>query len=224
MRLLVIEDSRRLRDAMTTGLRKSGYVVDAAADGEEGLALAQANEHAVIVLDLLLPKLDGLSVLRSLRAQESEARVLVLSALDSVSDRVRGLDAGADDYLVKPFALDELLARIRNLARRPYPARQRRLAVADLEIDLEARVAYRGGAVIKLAPREFMALEFLALRRGRVVSRAQIEAQIYDDGAEPRSNVVEATICRLRTKIDLPGHAPLIQTRRGVGYSLGLEA
>jgi len=223
MRLLIVEDSRRLREAMAKGLRLAGFVVDVTGDGEEGLARAQTDDYGVVVLDLLLPGLDGLAILRSLRARKCEARVLILSALDAIEDRVRGLDGGADDYMVKPFAFEELLARIRNLSRRPFPAPRQQLVVADLEIDLDAQVARRAGTVIRLSPREFQTLEYLALHPGRVVSRAQIRSQIYDNELELKSNVVDVTICRLRSKIDLPGRAPLIHTRSGAGYTLGLE-
>jgi DNA-binding response OmpR family regulator len=224
MRLLLVEDSLRLRAAIAAGVRKAGFVVDEAGDGEEALQRAESVAYAVVVLDLMLPKLDGLSVLRSLRAAGNEARILVLSARDSIADRVRGIDVGADDYLVKPFAFDELLARIRNLCRRPFPAPCRRLVVADLEVDLEARIARRAGVLLKLSPREFTTLEFFALRQGRVVSRAQLEAQLFDDGVELKSNVVDAMICRLRSKVDLPGRRTLIHTRRGAGYAFGIEA
>jgi DNA-binding response OmpR family regulator len=220
MRILLIEDSQRLRRSVGSGLRKAGYAVDEAADGEEGLWAAQANAYDVIVLDLMLPKLDGLALLRRLRESGNNAHVLILTARDAVEDRVQGLRSGSDDYLVKPFAFDELLARIEALVRRAHGAKQPVLNVGGIEIDMARRVARRGERALDLPPREFALLEFLALRQGQLVTRTQIESHIYDDQTEVMSNVVDAAIYSLRKKIDTPGAPSLIQTRRGMGYIL----
>jgi DNA-binding response OmpR family regulator len=220
MRVLVVEDSPRLQRTLGLALRKSGYAVDAATDGEEGLWLAESHNYDVIVLDVMLPKRDGLSVLAELRRKDRPARVLLLTARDTVADRVSGLDAGADDYLVKPFALEELLARVAALCRRAYGTKQTRLAVADLEIDTAARRATRAGQPLDLTAREFLLLEYLTRRRGHVVTRAEIEEHIYDEHVDPLSNVVDSAVCNLRKKLAAANDAPLIHTRRGLGYVL----
>jgi|ERR1043166_106465 DNA-binding response OmpR family regulator len=220
MRVLLIEDSTRLQTSVGRGLRKAGYAVDVIGDGEEGLGLAESNEYDVIILDLMLPRLDGLSILRRLRAKERATHVLILTAKDTVDDRVRGLQSGADDYLVKPFALEELLARVQALCRRGYQRKNPRIVIGDVQVDSAARVVTRKGKPIELTPREFMLLEYLALRRGEVVSRTEIEEHIYSDSAELMSNAVDSAICNLRSKISPPGAAPLIHTRRGMGYVL----
>ena len=221
MRILIVEDSQRLQRTLGTALRRSGYAVDVAGDGEEGLWLAESNAYDAIVLDVMLPKRDGLDVLRTLRASGRPAHVLLLTARDAVADRVAGLHAGADDYLVKPFALEELLARVQALCRRAYGTKQPRLTVADLEIDPGARTARRAGQAVELTAREYQLLEYLARRRGEVVSRSEIEAHIYDGQVDPMSNVVDSAICLLRKKIAVtPAAAPLIHTRRGHGYVL----
>jgi DNA-binding response OmpR family regulator len=221
MRILVVEDSPRLQRTLAGALRNSDYAVDVASDGEEGLWLAESNDYDVIVLDLMLPKRDGLSVLTELRRKGRNMHVLLLTARDAVDDRVRGLQAGADDYLVKPFALEELLARVAALCRRAYGRKQSSVAIADLELDFAARTAIRGGQPIELTAREFQLLEYLARRRGEVVSRTEIETHIYDSEVDPASNVVDSAICSLRRKLALtPTAAPLIHTRRGLGYML----
>ncbi|MCX7016590.1 MAG: response regulator transcription factor [Candidatus Sumerlaeota bacterium] len=220
MRLLLIEDSKRLQTALAVGLRRSGWAVDVCGDGEEGLWLAESNEYDVIVLDLMLPKIDGLTVLQRLRAQGRNTHILILTAKDTVEDRVRGLQLGADDYLIKPFAFAELLARTQALARRAYGVKRPRLAIGDLVLDTAARTVVRAGAAIPLAPREYALLELLARRRGEVVSRTEIEEHIYDERAQPMSNVVDAAVYALRRKIGRPGASSLIQTRRGMGYIL----
>jgi DNA-binding response OmpR family regulator len=225
MRVLVVEDSVRLQRNLVAALRHTGYAVDAAADGEEGLWLAESNDYDAIVLDIMLPKRDGLDVLRTLRQRGRPAHILLLTARDTVADRVNGLQAGADDYLVKPFALEELLARVQALCRRAYGTKQPRLTVADLEIDTLARTAHRAGRPADLTAREYLLLEYLARRRGEVVSRSDIEAHIYDGQVDPMSNVVDSAICTLRKKIAIPaGAAPLIHTRRGLGYVLEAAA
>ena len=223
MRLLFIEDSERLQRYVGAALKKAGYAVDAATDGEDGLWLAQTHDYDAIVLDLMLPKLDGLALLERLRSGGKQTHVLLLTARDSVEDRVRGLLTGADDYLVKPFALPELLARVHALCRRGYGAKQARLILGELEIDTGAKSVRIGGAPIELPPREYALLEYLALRRGEVVSRSEIEAHIYDDLSGAMSNVVDSAVCSLRKKIALPGAKPIIQTRRGLGYLLTAE-
>jgi DNA-binding response OmpR family regulator len=220
MRLLVIEDSVRLQENLGTALRRSGYAVDLAGDGEEGLWMATSNNYDVIVLDIMLPKLDGLTVLSKLRAQGSEVHVLLLTARDSVSDRVNGLQKGGDDYLVKPFALEEFLARVQALCRRAYGKKQNILSVGDLEVDTLARGVKRAGRNVELTAREYLLLEYLARRTGEVVSRTDIESHIYDGQVDPMSNVVDSAICGLRKKIGNTGEAALIHTRRGMGYVL----
>ena len=220
MRILLIEDSERLRRSVASGLRKAGYAVDLAADGEEGLWAAQTHVYDAIVLDLMLPKLDGLGVLRRLREASNNTHVLILTARDTVEDRVLGLRSGSDDYLVKPFAFDELLARIEALVRRSHGAKQPVLSVGGLEIDMARRTVRRGETTLDLPPREFALLQFLALRHGELVTRTQIESHIYDQQTEVMSNVVDSAIYSLRKKIDKPGEPSLIQTRRGMGYIL----
>jgi len=221
VRALVIEDYPPLARSVATALREEGLAVDLALDGEEGLALAQSGVHDVLVLDLMLPKVDGLTILARLRESRGQAAVLLLTARDSVQDRVRGLDLGADDYLVKPFALEELLARVRALVRRRYAARGSVVAVGDLELDTVGRTVRRAGRAIALSAREYAVLEYLALRRDQVVTRAEIWDHVYDFASEPSSNVVDVYIGYLRKKIDA-GHAvPLLHTRRGQGYVLG---
>ena len=221
MKLLLVEDYDPLRKSLAKGLRESGFAVDATADGKEGLWYARTGEYDVIVLDLMLPGMDGLTVLRQLRSGESATAVLILTAKDTVADRVRGLDLGADDYLVKPFAFAELLARIRALVRRRYEARSPIVRVADLEIDTTSRTARRGGETIDLTAREYAMLELLALRAGEVVTRTEIWDHLYDFNAEPNSNVIDVYIGHLRKRLARDGLPGLIHTRRGLGYMLG---
>jgi len=221
MRVLYVEDSKHLRKPVVAGLRASGYAVDEAADGEEGLWTALDHEFDVIILDLMLPKMDGLSVLAALRKEKNETPVLILSAKDTIEDRVTGLRAGADDYLIKPFALDELLARVETLSRRIYQKRTSTTKVADLELDSARKVAYRSGELLDLAPKQFALLEYLILRAGHVVSRTEIESHIYDSNSRVMSNVIDAAVSGLRKAISVSDHsAPLIHTRRGHGYIL----
>jgi len=220
VRVLLVEDSVRLRRSVATALRRSGYAVDLTGDGDEGLWLAESNEYDVIVLDIMLPGLDGLSVLRRLRGAGRTTHVLLLTAKDTVDDRVRGLQTGADDYLIKPFALEELLARVQTLCRRAYGAKQPRLVIGDLEIDTIAREVCRSGEQIRLKPREYALLEYLALRQGEIVSRREIETHIYDERVDPMSNVVDSAMSVLRKRLARPGAPPLIHTRHGAGYVL----
>jgi DNA-binding response OmpR family regulator len=223
MRVLVVEDSEKLRRALGLALRKAGYVADLTGDGEEGLWFGQNNDYDAILLDLLLPTLDGWEILRRLRAAGRQAPVLILTVKGTLEDRVGGLRAGADDYLTKPFAMEELLARVEALVRRKYGARQPVLEVGDLRLDTLKRQATRAGQVIGLAPREYRLLEFLAHRTGEVVSRTDIEAHLYNEETDVFSNVVESTISTLRKKLEPPGCTPLIHTRRGMGYVLAAE-
>jgi DNA-binding response OmpR family regulator len=220
MRILVIEDYVPVQEAVATGLREAGYAVDVTGDGEEGLWYVRTNDYDVIVLDLMLPKVDGLTILKRMRAEGRLAQVLVLTARDTVDDRVRGLDFGADDYLVKPFDLKELLARVRALARRAYTARNPMLKVGDLRIDTPAQRVWRGKEEISLTPREYSLLEYLAVRSGEVVSRTDIWEHLYEFDSEADSNVVDVYIAYLRRKIERPGKAILIHTLRGRGYRL----
>lgn len=220
MRLLVIEDSKLLRETLTLGLQGAGYAVDHAAEGESGLWQAQSHAYDVIILDLMLPGIDGLTLLGRLRKAGMQTHVLVLTARDTVEDRVRGLRAGADDYLIKPFAFEELLARVEALVRRRHGTKNPRIEIGDLVLDTAARTVARAGQPIQLAPREYALLEYLVARRGVVVSRTEIEAHIYDEHADPLSNVVDSAVYALRKKIDPPGVPSMIQTRRGMGYIL----
>jgi two-component system copper resistance phosphate regulon response regulator CusR len=221
MRVLVVEDERRLAQVVRRVLEEEGHNVDLAYDGEEALSLAVDGSYDVIVLDILLPKVDGVEVCRSLRRARVDVPVLMLTALDSVEDRVRGLDAGADDYLPKPFAFQELLARIRALGRRRVDPREPdRLQVADLVLDLRRRRAERGGKVIELSPREFALLEFLMRNAGRVLTRTQILDHVWGYDFAPDSNLVDVYIAYLRRKVDKGHSRALIHTVRGHGYML----
>jgi DNA-binding response OmpR family regulator len=221
MRVLLVEDDSPLREALVQGLEEAGFAVDASADGEEGLWYARSAEHDVIVLDLMLPRVDGLAVLSRLRREGSSVPVLILTARDTVEDRVKGLNLGADDYLIKPFAFAELLARVRALVRRRYDKKDPVLRVEDLEIDTTGRTVRRGDKTVNLSAREYALLEFLAARAGHVVSRSEIWEHVYDFCSDPESNVVDVYIGHLRRKIEQPGRPRLIHTRRGQGYLLG---
>jgi DNA-binding response OmpR family regulator len=218
--LLLVEDYPLLQKTLARGLREEGYAVDVAGDGEEGLWLARTGDYDAVILDLMLPKVDGLTVLRRLREEGRTTHVIILTAKDRVEDRVLGLDLGADDYLVKPFAMDELLARIRALVRRRYEAKAPGIGVGDLEVDTVARTAARAGEPLRLTPREYGLLEFLAVQAGRVVSRSEIREHLYEFNGEADSNVVDVCVARLRKKLEKGGRTRLIQTRRGFGYVL----
>jgi len=221
VRLLVIEDYAVLRDGLVRGLRDAGYAVDATGDGTEGLWYAENHPYDAVVLDVMLPGLGGFDILRRLRRAGNAMPVVVLTARDAVTDRVAGLDLGADDYLVKPFAFDELLARLRAVVRRRYDRADCVIRIDDLEIDIRARRATRAGQAIGLSAREYALLEYLAHRAGDVVSRTELWDHAYDEAAEPGSNVLDVHISHLRKKID-DGHATkLLHTRRGQGYMLG---
>lgn len=212
-----MEDSPRLQRTLGIALRNSGYAVDVCGDGEEGLWLATSNDYDAIVLDIMLPKRDGLSLLATLRAQGRLTHVLLLTARDTVPDRVLGLRTGADDYLIKPFALDELLARVEALCRRAYGTKAPCLAVGDLQIDPATRTVRRAGEPVELTAREYLLLEYLARRAGQTVTRPEIEEHIYAGEIELMSNAVDSAICGLRKKL---AGTPLIHTRRGFGYVL----
>jgi DNA-binding response OmpR family regulator len=221
MRVLLIEDYDLLRQSLEQGLREEGYAVDAARDGETGLWHARSGQYDVIVLDLMLPRIDGLSILKTLREENSPSLVLILTAKDSTGDRIKGLDAGADDYLVKPFELGELLARVRALVRRKYDAKSPVIQIGDLKIVTTARQVSRGGERVDLSAREYALLEFMAHRVGQVVTRTEIWDHVYDDASTAESNVVDVFIGHLRKKIERDGQPRLIHTRRGIGYQLG---
>ena len=220
MKLLLIEDSERLSDSVARGLRRSGWAVDVALDGEAGFAEALANQYDVIVLDLMLPKLDGLTLLRRLRERGSLVHVLVLTAKDAVEDRVLGLRIGADDYLVKPFDFDELLARVDALARRRHEAKDPLIRLGEVVIDTAQKTVSCAGEQVDLARREYMVLEYLALRRGQSVSREDLEQHVYDNRKEIASNAIDSAVCAIRRRLQRSGQAELIRTRRGFGYSI----
>ncbi|WP_421786046.1 winged helix-turn-helix domain-containing protein [Hyphobacterium sp.] len=221
MRILIIEDDREAANYIRKGLKESGHVVDHAADGEEGLEMGRTAEYDILVVDRMLPKLDGLSVIETLRDEGISSPVLILSALGEVDHRVEGLKAGGDDYLVKPYAFAELLARVEALARRRDPETVRtKLVVGDLEMDLLARKVSRGGEEILLQPREFRLLEFLMKHSGQVVTRTMLLEKVWDYHFDPQTNVIDVHISRLRSKIDKPFDDALLHTVRGAGYRL----
>jgi two-component system, OmpR family, response regulator len=221
MRVLVVEDDQKIASFVMKGLEQAGFAVDHAADGEDGLHLALNEAYDAAIIDLMLPKLDGLSLIEELRRQQITTPVIILSARRSVADRVKGLQTGSDDYLVKPFSFSELLARVQALIRRGRSAAHpTRLTVADLVMDLLAREVTRGGDKIDLQPREFALLEYLMRQAGRVVSKTMILEHVWDYNFDPQTNVVDVLICRLRTKVDRDFEPKLIQTIRGVGYVL----
>lgn len=219
MKVLVIEDSERLRRSLATGLSRSGFAVDTAADGEMGLEYLASYDYDAVVLDLLLPKVPGLEVLRTLRDQGSDVHVLILSARDQVQDRVHGLELGADDYLIKPFDFDELCARLQALIRRSYRSKNPRLHLTDeLELDTTAKKVWNGEGEIHLTPSEYQVLEHLVLRRGRVTSKTQLVEHLYHSEDDVGSNVIEVIVSNLRKKIQRDGQPPVVRTRRGFGY------
>jgi two-component system OmpR family response regulator len=221
MRILVIEDDKEAATWLLKGLTESGHVADHAADGEEGLALAREKVHDVLIVDRMLPKLDGLTMIQTLRAEGVAAPVLILSALGDVDERVKGLRAGGDDYLAKPYAFSELLARIEGLSRRRHQGpQQTRLKAVDLEMDLLTRTVTRSGRPIILQPREFKLLEYLMRNAGHVVTRTMLLENVWDYHFDPQTNVIDVHVSRLRAKIDKGFDEPILQTVRGAGYLL----
>ncbi|MBD0319997.1 MAG: response regulator transcription factor [Gemmatimonadetes bacterium] len=220
MRILVVEDEARLASAVERYLRESAFAVDVAHAGKDALFLANVNPYDAIVLDIGIPEPDGFEVLRRLRERGNAARVLILTARDGVDDRIHGLELGADDYLVKPFALGELRARLRALLRRGEALAPAVLRVADLELDTNGQTAARGGEPVVLTAKEYALLEYLVRNKGRVVGRAEISDKVWDERYDPASNLIEVYINRLRRKVDAGREHPLIQTRRGAGYVL----
>jgi two-component system OmpR family response regulator len=221
MRALIIEDDQTIADFVARGLREAGFAVDVAADGDAGLELASTEPYDAAIVDLMLPKRDGLSVIDELRRRGRSTPVLILSARRTVDDRVRGLQAGGDDYLTKPFAFAELLARVQALVRRatrsPEPAT---LTVGDLSLDLLSRRVARGGTAIELRPREFALLEYLMRNAGKVVSKTMILSHVWEYNFDPQTNIVDVLVSRLRDKVDRPFETKMLQTVRGVGYVL----
>ena len=221
MRILVIEDDCDAADYLAKGLRESGHAVDVAGDGRDGLIRAATADHDVLIVDRMLPGLDGLSLVRHLRATGVATPVLFLSALGEVDDRVKGLRAGGDDYLIKPYAFSELLARVETLGRRPSNSKvTTRLQVGDLEVDLLARKVVRNGRTIDLQPREFQLLEALMRHPGQVMTRTMLLEKVWDYRFDPQTNVIDVHISRLRQKVDRGFEVPLIHTVRGSGYCL----
>ena len=221
MRILLVEDDQETARFIVKGLRQEGFAVDHVSDGEAGLSLALSEDYDVAVVDIMLPKRDGLSLIDELRRRGNKMLVLVLSARDSVNDRVKGLQAGSDDYLIKPFAFSELVARIQTLLRRVERTDEpTSLAAGDLYLDLLRRKVTRGGIEIELQPKEFALLEYLLRNAGRVVSKTMIMEHVWDYNFDPRTTVVESRVCRLRDKVDRPFGGNLIHTIRGVGYVL----
>jgi len=221
MRILLIEDDQKIASFVIKGLKAGGYAVDHASDGEEGLHLVLSEPYDVSIVDIMLPKLDGLKVIERMRKEKVNTPVIILSAKGSVDDRVKGLQKGGDDYLTKPFAFSELLARVQALLRRASSAPEPTgLAVGDLSLDLLTREVVRGGEKIELQPLEFSLLEYLMRHAGRVVSKTMIMEHVWDYNFDPQTNVVEVRISRLRDKIDRGFDRKLIHTVRGVGYVL----
>lgn len=219
MRILVVEDEKRIADFLLRGLQGAGYAVDAAPDGATALSLANATDYDLVILDLMLPDMDGLKVLERVRARKAGPPVLILSARGAVDDRVKGLETGADDYLTKPFAFVELLARVRALLRRGQPAPER-LQVAELVVDVMRRKVTREGETIELAPKEFGILEYMMRNKGRPLSRTMIVEHVWDMDYDGLTNIVDVYIRHLRSKIDDKYQMKLIQTVRGIGYMI----
>jgi DNA-binding response OmpR family regulator len=223
MRILLVEDYLPLQKSLAKGLRETGFAVDVTGDGREGLWYAKSNEYDVIILDIMLPGLDGLSILKQLRNIGNKTHILILTAKDTLEDKVKGLDFGADDYLVKPFAFEELLARLRALIRRHYQQKRACITIEDIKIDLNKQQVYRKNQPVILTPREYALLEYLAVRAGQIVTRTDIWEHVYDFNSSATSNVVDVYIGYLRKKLETQGKPALIHTIRGRGYMLGAE-
>ena len=219
MRVLVVEDEARIARFVAKGLREQAYAVDVSVNGEDAIYKASISDYDAIILDVMIPGRDGFQVCSELRAAGSAVPIIMLTARDGVQDRIDGLDSGADDYLTKPFAVAELLARLRALLRRGHVVRPDSIRIADLLIDTRARRAFRGGKDLSLTTKEYALLEYLAREQGRVVNRSELAEHVWDEHFDPISNLIDVHINRLRSKID-NGFAPLIHTRRGAGYML----
>ncbi len=220
MRVLVVEDYQPVREAVVQGLTEAGFAVDNAADGKDGLWYATSNEYDVIILDLMLPGMKGDEILKRLRSAGSSAKILILTAKDAVQDRVNGLNSGADDYMIKPFAFEELLARVQVLVRRRYDQTDPVIRINNLQINTATQMVSRGEVSIDLTRREYSLLVFLAMRAGQVVSRTDIWENVYEFNSEAYSNVIDVYIRYLRKKLERPEWTALIHTRRGFGYLL----
>ena len=220
MRLLIVEDEKSLADILKKGLEEEGYVVDVAYDGEEGLFMAENEASDLIILDIMLPIIDGMAILKNVRQKGILTPVLMLTAKDTVQDKITGLDYGADDYLTKPFSFDELLARLRALLRRNSEAGASTIEIADLVIDMAAHQVKRGGNPVALSAKEYALLEYLAMHKNKVLSRTSLTEHIYDQDFDLNSNVIDVFINRIRNKIDRESDKKLIQTIRGAGYML----
>jgi DNA-binding response OmpR family regulator len=221
MRILVVEDSPPIRRAVAGSLEENGFAVDATGEGDEGLWMAETYDYDVAVLDIMLPGMDGLAVLKNLRGKGNDMPVLFLTAKDGIADRVEGLNSGADDYLVKPFAIEEMIARVHALCRRRYGDADAVLRCADLEIDTLSKSVKRLGTPIEIPSRYYTVLEFLMRNQGKVVSRSEIETHVYDECISPMSNVVDVAIHTLRRLLEVDSYSkPLIHTKRGQGYIL----
>jgi len=220
MRILVIEDEKKISDFIKRGLKEEGYAVDSAYDGENGLFMAKTNEYDLIILDLMLPKMDGIAVCRKLREEKNPAPVIMLTAKDTVRDKVAGLDSGADDYLTKPFAFEELLARVRAILRKKDSGQPEKLKAADLELDLYTHKVYRDGKEILLTAKEYALLEYLMRNAGSIVTRTMISEHVWDIDFDTFTNVIDVYVNYLRNKIDAGHSKKLIQTIRSRGYML----
>jgi DNA-binding response OmpR family regulator len=220
VRLLLAEDDRQLRESIARGLREASYAVDDAPDGGKALFLAAVNDYDAIILDVVLPVRDGIEVCREIRRKGVHAPILMLTARDTVDDKITGLDAGADDYLTKPFDFGELLARLRALVRRRGDVLPMELSVGDLVVDTKKHIARRGDRLIELTTKEYALLEHLVRNAGRIVTRSEINGHVWDDNHDAFSNLIDVYVSRLRRKVDGGERVPLISTRRGVGYMI----
>jgi two-component system copper resistance phosphate regulon response regulator CusR len=220
MRILVVEDEKKTAAFLAKGLREAGFKVDVANDGETGLSLTRGNRYDLLIIDVMLPKKDGWAIVAEVRSEGVQTPILFLTARDSVRDKVKGLELGADDYLVKPFAFSELMARVRSLLRRSPARKEEQLRIEDLEIDTRRHRAIRGGVPLNLTMKEFLLLSHLARFAGEVVSRSEIVEQVWDINFQTSTNIVDVMVRRLRAKVDDPFNTKLVHTIRGVGYVL----